>query len=488
MNGHGQGRRRLTVYTVLVGTKEALHDPLVELPADAATDLDIDYVCFTDNPELRSHVWRCLPIGERHLPPEKLSRRPKALPHLYLPDVEHSLYIDNTIVLRRLPQAADLATARPYLLRALAHPEREQLQQEADAVAQRGYEDVTTICNQLDFYASRAPLESLPPLCAGGVLLRSHHHPVVARFGTLWWENFLAFSKRDQLSMGFALQQAGAEIEPLPGTLNDSDLIRWIDNAGQPRVRANFDAARWSWMHRDDPLAQRDPRAHYLAQWGQRAAPKRAVPLLEYLCAKQHSSLGGRVAPRRQVTTALETLLLPWRGQPCRFLLVQVHDDHSAFAFSDDELAAARSAIAIYLGRHAVGVLMDVRAETLGAYAYQAQEEPYDLAVVLGVPGERHAVALKALKRTMCPQRGAWIAVTTSPVPVAEALRSEQLLANRFGATVGSALYGGRHDGSELPLHNTVIGMRWATPAAPSALPVEQAALAAVRSPAAASA
>lgn len=485
MNPAADGRQRLTIYTVLVGTKEGLRDPLEGVPPGATTDLALDFVCFTDNPALTSEVWRCVPIGESHLPPEKLSRRPKALPHLYLPDVQYSLYLDNTIVLVRLPQAADLATERPYLLRAFAHPERESLQQEADAVAVRGYDDVATICNQLDFYASRAPLDTLPPLAAGGVLLRSHHHPVVARFGTLWWENFLAFSKRDQLAMGFALRQAGAEVELLPGALKDNGFAVWVDHPGRPRVRANFDAQRWAWLHRHDPAAQSDPRGHYLAQWGRVAAPKRAVPLLEYVSAQQHSSLGGRVGPRRQVASALETLLLPLRARPLRFLLVQVRDRQSPLAFSDDEIAAARTALAIYLGRQALGVLLDVAVETIGSFTYQAHEAPYDLVVVLGVPGERHAALLRALERTLAPERGTWAALLTSPLPLVEALRSEQLLAQRTaGARVNSALHGGRHDSLEGPMPNAVFGMTWSPPEAPAALPPGGANPVAVQHPA----
>jgi adhesin transport system outer membrane protein len=96
---------RLTIYTVLTGAKEALGDPLAELDAGAPpSDLDIDWVCFTDDPDLRSSVWQIRWLDEP-LPPERLSRRPKMLPHEYLPDA-------HMVSLRRQHRALSVACRR----------------------------------------------------------------------------------------------------------------------------------------------------------------------------------------------------------------------------------------------------------------------------------------------------------------------------------------------------------------------------------------
>ena len=97
---------KLVVYTALVGPKERLANPLAELPAGASTDLDIDWVCITDDPTLTSPVWRMLRMDSGHVPPEKLSRRPKALPHEYFPEADYSLYVDNTVSFKRLRRRA----------------------------------------------------------------------------------------------------------------------------------------------------------------------------------------------------------------------------------------------------------------------------------------------------------------------------------------------------------------------------------------------
>ena len=77
---------RLAVYTVLLGDKEPLGNPLAELPPGSTTDLTIDFVCFTDSRAHASEVWSLRYLEGGQLPAEKLSRRPKALPDEYLPD------------------------------------------------------------------------------------------------------------------------------------------------------------------------------------------------------------------------------------------------------------------------------------------------------------------------------------------------------------------------------------------------------------------
>ncbi len=460
------GRQRLVVYTALVGAKEALANPLELLPAGASSDLELDFVCITDQPQLRSPVWRMQPVGARHLPPEKLSRRPKALPHLYFPEAEFSLYIDNTVRFKRLPQAADLATARPYLFRAFRHATRQHPHEEAAAVAMLAYDDVDTVCGQMDFIASRRAPASLG-LTTGTVLLRQHLAPEVQRFGTLWWESILAFSKRDQLSIDFALAEAGCAVDYLPGSTRDNDLLKWNGSMAAQRVKASFDAGRYAWLHRNDPAAQADPRAHYLSRASADAigdqAYQRQPRLLEYACHELRSSLGGRVAPRRQVADVLQALLQPWRREGVNFLMVRVQGGQGARAFDTAELDAASQAIAMVM-QPAVGAVMDLRAADLlpDGRVYNAQPVVYDLMLVLGASAEQLAVLPLKLRRLVSPRAGALLMLLHNPAPLALVVQAEQWLGTQFGATVQASTHGSHHDGDGLLLPNTVLAFQWA--------------------------
>jgi asparagine synthase (glutamine-hydrolysing) len=463
---HTKQRTRLVIYTALVGAKESLANPLELLPPGASSDLALDFVCITDQPQLSSPVWRMQLIGDRHLPPEKLSRRPKALPHLYFADAEHSLYIDNTVRFSRLPQAADLVTSQSYLFRAFRHATRKHPGEEAAAVAMLAYDEVDTVCGQMDFYAARRPLASLGPLTTGTVLLRQHHAPAVQRFGVLWWESILAFSKRDQLSIDFALAESGCEVDYWPGSTRNNDLLTWNGSMAARRVKASFDAGRYAWLNRSDPAALADPRAHFLAhaqaESGSDQAFQRHPRLLEYACHELGSSLGGRVAPRRQVADVLQAQLEPWRREGVNFLMLRVQGSSAARAFDSGELDAAANAIAMVM-QPAEGAVMDLRPVDLmpDGRVFGPQPMLYDLLVVLGANAEQLAVLPLKLRRLVSPQAGALLAVLSSPAPLGLVVQAEQWLAVQFQASVQASTHGSRHDGDSTLLPNTVLVFQW---------------------------
>lgn len=456
-------RRKLVVYTALVGSKEALADPLAALPAGASSDLDLDFVCVTDNPALTSPTWRFLLLPSGHLAPEKLSRRPKAMPHEYFPDADYSLYVDNTVTFKRLPQARDLATERPTLFRAFRHATRVNPEQEAIAVAMLGYDDVTTICNQMAFYAARRPLQSITPLTTATVLLRQHHRPEVKRFGVLWWESILAFSKRDQLSFDFARQEAGAEVEYFDGGTHDNDLIRWQGSLSQHRVKASFDDRRYAWLHRDDAAAVADPRGHFLRHHsGSDEAFQKPAPLLEFLCQTQGSSLGAHVSPRRAVAQTLETLLAPQRRAGARWLLVRVHDTSLEYAFDGAEFDAATRVLSMFMAP-AQGTLIDVQGSELQAdgnvvFVGKAQ---FDAVVLLGPAAAQLPALLFKLQRLLSPAAGALVAVLGAPATPAQAVAAEAWLQQQLGAQAQAQLQAARHDNRREPLPNSVLALDW---------------------------
>jgi asparagine synthase (glutamine-hydrolysing) len=455
-------RRRLLVYTVLVGAKEALANPLEQLPAGATTDLDLEWVCITDNPALRSPVWRMQLIPSGHVPPEKLSRRPKAMPHEYFPDADFSLYVDNTVSFKRLPQASDLETSRPYLFRAFRHSTRNSPYEEASAVATLGYDDVNVICQQIDFYEGRRPMSSITPLTTCTVLLREHH-PAVKRFGVLWWESLLAFSKRDQLSFDFALQESGAEVEYFAGHSHDNSFIHWQGSLSPNRVRASFDSKRYAWLHRNDELARRDPKSHFLARGGISDEPYQRDPmLLEYACHATRSSLGNQVSPRRAMATVLEPLLMSRRVARCRYLLVRVHNGAGPRAFDAQELDAAARALSMYMNP-AQGALIDLDTQDMEAngQAYGLVDSPYDLLIVIGASGEQLGGAVQKLHRLLAPEAGLFLALLSAPARVRDTAQAEMVLEHVLDKSVHSSLQASRHDDLRTLQSNTVVGFEW---------------------------
>src|ERR1700704_3445624 len=87
---------RRVVYTCLFGHSELFNDFQYERDG-------IDFVCFTDAPELRSDFWKIELLPRKVLDPARASKKLKALSHIYLAQYDLSLYVDNTVRLKVAP-------------------------------------------------------------------------------------------------------------------------------------------------------------------------------------------------------------------------------------------------------------------------------------------------------------------------------------------------------------------------------------------------
>ncbi len=386
---------RLAVYTVLIGNKEELNDPLRIVGANASTDLAIDFFCFTDMENMQSPTWRPLKLAHPLIPPEKLSRLPKTQPDLFFPEYQYSLYIDNTVVFKRLPCNKDIQSAK---FRAFRHPWRTNPLDEADIVVKSNLDAGKTVADQLRFYAQNSLLDSIGVLTAGTVLLRDHNHPDVKKFGRLWWEQVLLFSKRDQLSLDLCANLAGCPVEHFPGDKRQNDLFFWPALPSGRRVLGSFDDDRYAWEHRASPAAIHNPRAHFLASEEDSEKYSRHASWFAYLCDRVGSGLGSAVPPRRDIAGIIGIYLSRLEGFASKILLIGVSSDKQ-YSVEFDELARARTSLEQYFRFSAlptiVDVLMpDVAMQDEAPFRAASGHNSFDLIVVLGLPNQTHHSAL----------------------------------------------------------------------------------------------
>lgn len=388
---------RMVVYTVLVGQKEELNNPLCAVDADYRSDLDLDFVCFTDNPALTSPTWTFRAMPARLIPPNRLSRLPKAMPNRFFAEYDYSFYIDNTVAFRRLPQRADLAEEAGAVFRAFRHPWRSNPQDEADIIVRSGLDEAESVARQTLFYDQRQPLHTLAALTAGTALLRRHHDPRVVAFGELWWEQILLFSPRDQISLDQCAREASCPIHHFPGTKTDSDLIAWPVVPSRRRVEATFDADRYAWEHRGDPDARRDPRGHYLAH-GEMGRYDRLAAWFRYCCLRALSGLTATGAPRRNLADILEPILVALAERPGPILVVGIASGEP-YAAAPEELTTAQEALTAFFRFRALPpvVTAAIADDDIGDPAPFRQAHGiagFRLVVVIGLSPHHHANAL----------------------------------------------------------------------------------------------
>jgi hypothetical protein len=147
------------------------------------------------------------PLG---LDPARASRRPKLLPHLYFPDAEWSIWLDNKSRLLADPATiiAALAGQPDAAFCAYPHFRRDCVYDEGQAVWENGLDDHRIVKERLRTYRA----EGMPRhfgLIEGHFIIRRHNDPAVAAFGTLWFDHVCRYSRRDQISFPYLAWKTG---------------------------------------------------------------------------------------------------------------------------------------------------------------------------------------------------------------------------------------------------------------------------------------
>jgi len=185
------------VYTSIFGDYDRLITPII-------TRNEFDYICFTDNPQVKSNVWD-VRIIEPKVPDDsyRSARYVKINAHKFLSDFDYSVYIDGNMHLRRTPDV--LAILNGHKLVMVTHPTRDCIYDEARACTEMGKDDPDIIATQMDVY-KKWGFTSNNGLCETGFHFKLHNDAEIIRRCKLWWRQVKMYSFRDQLSFPFAFQ------------------------------------------------------------------------------------------------------------------------------------------------------------------------------------------------------------------------------------------------------------------------------------------
>jgi hypothetical protein len=203
----GRSAESVVVYTCITGG--------YDIPLESPWADRCPHLCFTDQPTYRTSTWTLLPMGMEQLDPVRRSRHPKLLPHRYLPDHDISIWIDGSarlledplVLARRALADADFALAR--------HPKRSCAFEEARVCSARLRDRPEVIDAQMRRYAA-AGLPRDSGLWEGTVILRRHRRPQVQALMEAWWQELLAGSARDQISLAYLLWRNPIALTTLP--------------------------------------------------------------------------------------------------------------------------------------------------------------------------------------------------------------------------------------------------------------------------------
>jgi hypothetical protein len=223
---------QLCVFTTLIGRYEHLNEqPL-------AAQSCIPFICLTDDPDLKSESWEIRQVSPVFgMDPIRSQRDFKLRPHLYLPDFDASLYVDNSVLITQPPECLfeGYFPASGFCLP--EHSFRDSTLDEFLEVARLGFDDQSRIFEQLNHYMIDCPevLKEKPYWTA--IMLRDHRNPRVREMLEIWTAHVHRYSRRDQLSVNAAFRHAGLTPDVMRIDNNVSWFHSWPHSEGRDREK-----------------------------------------------------------------------------------------------------------------------------------------------------------------------------------------------------------------------------------------------------------
>jgi len=189
--------KHFVVYTALFGD----YDTLPDIPSEYLNYCD--FICFTNNRSINVNNWTILFV-DSDLSPILLNRMYKILPHVFLPNYFSSLYIDSNIILKGNPIKLYDRYLTKYDLLFPRHFARNCAYDEYFECVRLGKINIYKGLKQMIFY-KRKGLPRNFGLSENNIILRNHYKPNIKSIMEFWWDQFLKFPYRDQLSLPYVI-------------------------------------------------------------------------------------------------------------------------------------------------------------------------------------------------------------------------------------------------------------------------------------------
>lgn len=212
---------RICVYTCITGDYDNLHEIVKE---DG-----IEYLCFTNNPKIKSSYWKMVYIeDEDNLGNMLLSRKIKILGHPYLEQYDISIWVDGALEVKgKLRQfVKEWCDLSRYPMACFCHRLRNCVYDEARACIVHRKADKEDVIKYLNFLEQEEfPKEYGLAECT--VLIRKENDLEVKRTMKLWFELLCKYVKRDQLSFPYSIWKTGLKIHWINLNVFDNPWFFW---------------------------------------------------------------------------------------------------------------------------------------------------------------------------------------------------------------------------------------------------------------------
>ena len=212
-------KNKTVIYTAIFGGKDNLIEPEF-IPKGC------DFICFTDNENLKSDIWQVRKVEPTFSDPVRNARMYKVLSHKFLAEYEYSIWIDGNLLLKgdvnklikKYLSNVNLAIfnhnqhkKRWKKLFWIKNTEdcRDCVYQEVNYLLKIGEQgkykdDPALIKKQMEKYR-REKYPERNGLAVSMIILRKHNEADIIQTMEAWWQEIKNHSRRDQLSFNFVV-------------------------------------------------------------------------------------------------------------------------------------------------------------------------------------------------------------------------------------------------------------------------------------------
>ena len=229
-----RGKNRVAIFSAITNGYDSLKLP-------ERLDPDFDYVLFTDSPAPDTGIWEIRPIVSFHSDLTRAARFVKTHPHTLLQEYDVAVWIDsNIMILGDLDPLIREVLASEVPLGAIPHPSRESVYDEVVSCSNRGKDEISVMEEQIEKYRSESFSHS--DLIESNFLVFNIRHEKIKALLDAWWREIDLHSRRDQLSLNYALFRAGAgwhRLTERPNSIRNHRDFAFVphDHGAGPSVR-----------------------------------------------------------------------------------------------------------------------------------------------------------------------------------------------------------------------------------------------------------
>lgn len=185
----------IVAYTCITGDYDGLQEPLCE-------GKNIEYVCFTNNHDIKSKKWNIEYVSDDQINDMYLAKKYKFFPNEIFQEYELSVWIDGKFLIKNDLYSYILKYKKDMPMICFPHFERNCIYEEAaECIRCRKGDRIKILQQCSDYFREGYPINN--GLYEMGCIVREHNNPLVIKLMEDWWQQIQKYSHRDQISFPY---------------------------------------------------------------------------------------------------------------------------------------------------------------------------------------------------------------------------------------------------------------------------------------------